>query len=400
MTEIEFSIYGDQASPFEEPFSLLPEFKSQHQVDVRVSRMAWDEAWPKLLGWALHGGGPDISQIGSIWTSTLVSMGALRPFGLHEISAVGGQDAFFPSTWQNAQFSADSDVWAVPFTAFTYFVLYRRDVLARAGIAEPAAFGSAGAMAETLERLRAAGVDSPVIMPSGKPFRARAHVIASWVWGAGGDFLSADGQRVLFDQPQARAGVEAFFELYRGMSPSDRNLTYDECIRRFAAGRAAVTLASSSLPAVIGSWQDRQVLDNIGVAVMPGVPWVGGSNIVVWKKTQRDRERAALGLASFLASRSTQEKYAAARHAMPARSDALRNLHYDPPALDSLLEQSVRTGRSYQPTLIWVRMLDDLRKTFDGMTAEVLDKPDLSVRQIASKHLDPVAKRFTLLLSR
>ncbi len=68
MTEIQFSIYGDQPSPLEDP-AFLFEFQSQHHVDVQVSRMAWNEAWPKLLNFALHGGGPHLSQIGSIWTS-------------------------------------------------------------------------------------------------------------------------------------------------------------------------------------------------------------------------------------------------------------------------------------------------------------------------------------------
>ncbi len=30
----------------------LQEFQSLHYVDVRVTRMAWEEAWPKLLNLA------------------------------------------------------------------------------------------------------------------------------------------------------------------------------------------------------------------------------------------------------------------------------------------------------------------------------------------------------------
>jgi multiple sugar transport system substrate-binding protein len=401
MTEITFSIYGDQPSPFEDSSALLQEFQAQHHIDVRVNRMAWEEAWPKLLNFALYGGSPDISQIGAIWTSTLVAMNALRPFSSQEIAALGGPEAFFAPTWQNTMFSGRSEVWGIPFTAFTYIVLYRRDLLQRAGIAEQTAFESAEAMAETLRRLRAAGINSPWVVPSGKPYRARVHIAASWIWGAGGDFVSDDGRRVLFDQPKARAGIEAFFELYRYLSPSDYNLTLDECLQRFALGDAAVTIAGSSSPSELSRWNVSQVLENLGVAAMPGVPWIGGSNLVVWREAQMHpaRQHAALLLANFLVSQSTQIKYAAASNSIPARSNALSHLKFEPVSLGQTLVQALRTGRAYKPTLSWVRMLNDLCRVFDAVTADILADATLDVNQALSIHLDPLAQRFNLMLS-
>jgi multiple sugar transport system substrate-binding protein len=399
MTEINFSIYGDLPSPLEG--SLLQEFQAQHRVQVRVSRMLWNDAWPKLLNFAVYGGGPDISQIGAIWTSTLVSMNALRPFTAQEINGLGGTESFFAPTWQSTIPLGRSEVWGIPFTAFTYIVLYRRDLLQRAGIAEETAFESAAAMAETLERLRAAGVQSPWVAPSGQSYRARVHIAASWIWGAGGDFVSDDGRRILFDQPEARAGIKAFFELYRYLSSSDYNLTHDECLRRFASGDAAVTITGSNLPSALKSWTVSQVVENLGTAVVPGVPWVGGSNIVIWREAQvrPERERAAVLLANFLASQSTQIKYAAVSDSIPARSNALPYLKFEPVSLSQTFEQALRTGRSYKPTLIWVRLLNDLSRTFDMITADILADPPLDVAHALSGRLDPLARRFDLMLS-
>ena len=401
MTEIAFSIYGDQPSPFEEPSSLLQEFQSLHHIDVRVTRMAWDEAWPKLLNFALYGGGPDISQIGAIWTSSLVAMNALRPFTAQEIATLGGTDAFFVPTWQNAIFPGQSDAWGIPFTAYTYIVLYRRDLLQHAGIAEQTAFESAEAMGETLRRLQAAGIKSPWIVPTGKPYRARVHIVASWIWGAGGDFVSDDEQRVLFDQLRARAGMSAFFDLYRYLSPFDHDLTYDECLRRFALGDAAVTITGSSLHPALTSGAASQVLENLGAAVMPGVPWIGGSNLVVWREAQMhpDRERAALLLADWLVSPSTQIKHAALSNTVPARSEALPYVQFEPASLGKVYDQALRTGRSYKPARIWVRMLNDLSRSFDAITADILADATLGVGQTLSAHLDHLADRFNLMLS-
>ena len=401
MTEIEFSIYGDQPSPLEGPF--LDEFQAKHSIRVRTSRMTWDEAWPKLLNFAVYGGGPDISQIGAIWTSSLVSMNALRPFTSQEIDDLGGKKAFFEPTWQSAILPGRPQVWGIPFTAFTYIVLYRRDLLQLAGIAEQTAFESAQAMAETLKRLRAAGVKSPWVLPSGNPYRGRVHIASSWVWGAGGDWVSDDGQHVLFDQRQARAGLKAFFELYRHLSPLDYNLTYDACLHRFATGRAAMTIAGATMPATIKSWNENpQVLDNLGTAVVPGVPWVGGSNIVIWREAQahHERERAAILLAKYLASRTMQVNYAASTNLLPTRSDALPSLQFEPISLRPTFERTLRTGRSYKPAQMWVRMLNDLSSTFDLITADQLADPALDVDQTLAKYLDPLARMFDRMLSR
>jgi ABC-type glycerol-3-phosphate transport system substrate-binding protein len=398
MAEIEFSIYGNQPSPLETP-AFLQEFRSRYNVDVRVNRMAWDDAWPKLLNFALHGGGPHISQVGAIWTSTLVSMGALRPFNAREIESLGGTEAFFAPSWQNAMLSDHLEAWGIPFTAYTYVVLYRRDLLQRVGIAEPTAFQSAEAMAETLRRLQAAGIASPIVMPSGNPYRARVHIAASWIWGAGGD-LGDDGRHVLFDQPLARAGIDAFFGLYRYLAPSDYNLTYDECLRRFAQGQAAITIAGSSLATVLKD-SDARVLGNLGIAVMPGVPWVGGSNVVIWREAQAypARERAALQLASWLVSPSTQVEYAAASDSIPARAEALPHVQYAQVSLNQVFDTTLRTGRSYRPSPVLVRMVDDLSYAFDAVTADVLADATLDINQAVSRHLDPLARKFNLMLA-
>jgi multiple sugar transport system substrate-binding protein len=401
MTAIKFSIYGDQSSPLENPDFLLGEFHAQHHVTVQVERLAWEEAWPKLLNFALHGGGPHISQIGSIWTSTLVSMNALRPFTPQEVASLGGREAFLRPTWQSVTLPNQPGVWGVPFTAFTYIVLYRRDLLQCAGVDEGVAFASPEAMIETLRKLRAAGISAPLVLPAGEPYRARVHLAASWIWGAGGDFVGEDGHDVLIDQSEARAGLKCFFNLYHYLSPRDHHLTYDECLQSFAQGRVAVTLASSAALALIRSARVSQVLDNLGVAAMPGVPWIGGSNLVVWREAQMypDLDRAALALAKYLTSPLAQMKYAAASNAIPARSAALSQMVVEPASLREIFAQVLSAGRSYKPVLMWVRMLNDLSRTFDAITADVLADPALDIDRALTQHLTPLAQRYDLMLS-
>lgn len=402
MTEIKFSIYGE-ASPLENHEFLLKEFETLRRDTVQVSRMTWDDAWPQLLNYSLHGGSPDISHIGSIWTSSLVGMEVLRLFNHAEINTMGGVEAFFAPCWQNAMLSERPAAWGIPFGAYIYVVLYRRDLLQKAGIDEQTAFSSAPAMIQTLERLRTAGVPSPIIMPSGTHYRPRVHIAVSWIWGAGGDYISADGREILFDEPEALGGLETFFELYRHMARSEYNLPPAECLRRFAEGDSAVTvMGSGSISEISQRSLKSGNLDNIGIAPLPGVTWVGGSNFVVWKETRLNpyKEQTALALAEFLTSRDVQLKYAATVGAIPARIEVLPRVEYGLPGANQVFDKALRAGRAYQPVRLWVRFLGELSNTFDNITAEILAEPALDLGQTLSNHLAPLARKFRLVLRR
>jgi multiple sugar transport system substrate-binding protein len=406
MIDLWLTVYGDSPSPLQDPAFLLNEFEEQRRASVRVSHMVFEEAWPKLLNFALHGGGPHISLIGAIWTSTLYSMNVLRPFSEAEINSLGGASAFFPATWDNA-LGSENNAWSIPFNVFTYLILYRKDLLSKAGVAETAAFSSPQALIETIRRLKssralkAAGAVSPLVLPSGKPFPARTHLLASWIWGAGGNFISDDEHSLLFTEPVAIQGMADFFSLYRLQSPADCGLSAAETIERFAKGEAAVIMAGANSRQVIQQFNRPEVLENIGVAPLPGVPWVGGSNLVLWKEVRMnmEQERAALDLARFLTTPRAQVKLATAQFSIPARVEALSQLAFAIPAYRAAVEQSVRFGRSYPRVRLWVRIMNELRGVFDLITADVLESPDVEIPQILQRRLKPLANRLNLMLS-
>src|SRR5512146_117651 len=113
MPELWLTVYGDTPSPLQNPAFLLDQFERQSGVTVRVSQMRFEEAWPKLLNFALYGGGPHISLVGSIWTSTLRSMNVLRPFSPAEIAGLGGPGAYFPAAWEGP-LPGETAIWSVP----------------------------------------------------------------------------------------------------------------------------------------------------------------------------------------------------------------------------------------------------------------------------------------------
>lgn len=400
MIDLWLTLYGDNATALEDPAFLLDEFQARQNAQVRLSRMAFDDAWQQLLDYALHGGGPHLSLIGSIWTSTLASMNVLRPFSAGEIDSMGGVSAFFPPAWESAV-TTEEGVWSIPFNLFTYLILYRKDHLARARVAEKGAFADALTFTDTVRRMKAARLPSPIILPSGDPFRARTHLLSSWIWGAGGNFLSADEKRICLTDPEAMRGMVQFFNLYRLHAPADYGISQSESLNRFARGETSIVISSPGARQGILQQNVREVIENIGVAPLPGVPWLGGSNLVAWRDVRMnlEQERAALELTRFLASPAAQVKLANAQNGMPVRVEALSELSYAIPAFKAAVEQSVQTGRSYPPVRLWVRILNDLRHIFDAITADVIENKDAGVEQIIRKRLKPLEARLNLMLS-
>jgi ABC-type glycerol-3-phosphate transport system substrate-binding protein len=131
-------------------------------------------------------------------------------------------------------------------------------------------------------------VECPWVVPVSSFHLGILHMVASFVWGMGGNFVSPTGTRVTFNQPEALEGFRAYFNLLRYLSPGAQRLDGVQTERFFTSGRAAVTMMGIDRPY---DWLRHRsvapaVLANLGVAMVPGVPWVGGNSLVIWKEVQ------------------------------------------------------------------------------------------------------------------
>jgi len=402
LDKLTFALYGSQSQFIESISPVLKEFEMKTQTQLQTIEMSFEEAWPQLLQYTLYGGGPDLARVGTIWTSSLVSLNSLRLFNQNEVAALGGEEAYFKPIWQSCVHPVDGKVWAIPFTIFNYALFYRRDILDKAGIDEAGAFSTPQAMLETLQRLSTSGIQSPWIIPTSEHFRARLHILASWIWGAGGHFLSEDGKRILLGDPEALAGLKAFFELHRYLSPSDYGLSANECRRRYARGQAAMMIGGPDTLRFLRNMNPApDVIENTAAAALPGTPWVGGSSLVVWNDVLSDppKERAVMRLIAFLTGKSTQEQIYHLSEVLPARSEALSELKLEPSELLEIEKMVLETGRSYRPYPIWVRIQNDLVNVFDQITQEYLEDTKKDVLPIIQKYTDPVVRRYSLILS-
>lgn len=389
-TELEFSI---QASTDEAIRPLLDEFEARHHIRVKLHLLDWDTAWADLVKIALYNDGPDLSEVGSTWLGDLVSMSALHALTSDEITQIGKAGRFLPAAWQGCQLSDQPEVWAVPWLVGARLVFYRRDLLLHAGADEEAAFATAESFDQTLHRLQDHGVRAPWIVPTVATHTTLLNS-ASWVWAAGGDFVTPDGKRILFAQHQAISGLRHYFALGRFIPPALRPLNALQLDQQFLQqDDTAATLSGPWLFSMLSP----SLRENLGLALPLGAPFLGGSHLVIWKHSRK--QEAALKLIRFLSATETQVQYAQRIGLLPAVVEALNEEPFSTDRLWQTAVQAVKAARAVPVMRAWGLMEDRLAAEFGAVWAELYADPQFDLVTALQHRLDPLAKRLDQVLA-
>jgi multiple sugar transport system substrate-binding protein len=378
--------------------ALLSQFEQDTQIEVNLRVLEWRDAWADLVRVALYGDGPHLSEIGNTWLSEFISMNALRPLVGVEVSRLGGAQQFLPSAWQSAMSQGSGGVtvmaWAVPWLADMRLIHYRQDMLEQAGVEAATAFQSAEALLETCARLHAAGVINPIVLPS-RQSRMTLQNMAGWVWGAGGDFTSPDGKQVLFASIAAKAGIYAYFDLARYMAGEMRNRDEYQSDAAFLNGEAALTIS--------GPWLHRspdlshEVAEQARQAILPGLPYIGGSHLVVWKHT-RDVEQA-LTLIRYINSVEAQARLVQTSGLFPTRPEVLTRKPFAGDPFYQMAGEGLKSGRAFPTFSLWGLVETKLTEAFTAIWSDILLESDADIHAIVDRHLNDAAQRLNSPLS-
>jgi multiple sugar transport system substrate-binding protein len=321
-------------------------------------------------------------------------MNSLHAFTHAELEAIGGADIFLKPAWQSGLVGQDNQVWSVPWLADTRLIYYRRDLLAKAGISEAGAFATHAAMKDTLQKLVDYGTPLPFVIPT-TASRMCLQCLASFVWGAGGDFIDQDGKSTLLNLPQTRAGFYQYFELGKYLVPAACNIVDTESDAMYRKNEAAVTFSGPWLLRYPGT--DANVIKNSGITFPPGVPFVGGTNLVVWKHSRNPRE--ALGVIRLLTSKKEQIFYSHSIGMLPVRQDVLSDPETANDPLYKALSLGFQRGRSFRMFHLWGLVEDRLTNVIGAIWQELLLHPESDLHAVIDKRLSALARQLDLVLS-
>jgi multiple sugar transport system substrate-binding protein len=397
MVEIELAIMDRSLNPIPDIRPYLEQFEAEANVRVNLTVLEWENAWSEILRTALYRHGPDISEMGSTWVSSLIGMNSLRPFSNEELAILGGPGNFIPSLWESGKLAGEKRVWAIPWLGYTRVIYYRRDLLEKAGIDENIAFQTHTQLVKTLTRLQEMGGCIPWGVPA-RQNQDTLHNIASWVWNAGGDFISGDGRHILFHKEKAMGGMKAYFELHRFLNKKDTDLANPET--GFRQGRTAVIAGEPQLwPNQVLHSPDvaQEVVASIAAAPIPGVPFVGSSHLVVWKHTRN--EQIALQFIKHLTSLKTQQAYTPISGLLPVRQDVLDTPPYSEKPIFQVMSQSLKFGHTFLSIPLWGLVENKLNLTLERVWEDIIASENPDIERILLKRLEPLARQLELTLS-
>ena len=135
LAEIELSFRFNDAGQ-KEMRAALNKFEQMNPgIKVELQRIAWGSAREQFLREAAVGEGPDVVHIAQVWTRSMGDAGALYDMNeLIEEHGIGEGWGDFISADLASQ--DDGTIHAIPWTVDTFAMVYRKDILEKAGITE------------------------------------------------------------------------------------------------------------------------------------------------------------------------------------------------------------------------------------------------------------------------
>jgi multiple sugar transport system substrate-binding protein len=323
----------------------------------------------------------------------LVAMNCLRPFQQKEIERLGGKEAFLPSSWTSVTVGDDEQVWGIPVRSDVRVLWYWKDMLEKAGLDPESAFSSFENFPATFEALKPVCPFPWAAITPVADFRA-LQVLASWIWKAGGDFLSKDGKSVLFYQKAAREGMHNYFDLHRFIDKEQALSTNAGLEELFLDRRICAAISG---PNMLGAPPERREDDRVGVTLIPGPSFVGGTVMVIYDHC---REAApALDFLEFIAQPDIQLQYARVMYQLPPRHSTWKLPEVKSDPFLQTLYQALSQGRSYPAAPLWgiveQKLLSAVAATWDTILRQ--EKPD--VEAAIEAHIGSLAERLELTLN-
>lgn len=366
-------------------------FHKEHpNITVTPTRVPWGDALTRLSTASTSGQGPDVTQLGTTWVGGFSALGALRPFTAAELAAVGGQAAFTPASWTSSHRLGSKDVTAMPWLTDVRAVLYRTDVLSRLGLDPKTAFETWSSFESTLAKIKTSGGGiAPLAIGNQNNFGI-IHNVAPFIWGAGGDLLTADGTHSLLSQPDAVDAVtyyERLVALYD--DPKANALDSSEVPGAFANGVGAVTIDNSESVADYLDNPNRPGLQaGWATAPMPAGPagrfgFLGGSNLSILKNAKHPD--AAFEWIKFLAGHESQQRYAVNSGLWPARADAAAGTRLATAPAYAAYRTMLEYGREYPPVPAWTNIETVIAKDFATLWHATTPIPRDQVQALLTK---------------
>jgi N,N'-diacetylchitobiose transport system substrate-binding protein len=330
---------------------------------VEIQFVPWAQAHDKFTTAIAGGKVPDVAEMGTTWTPEFADQGAFE-----EVTAASGGD--YVSSLIDAA-TLDGKVYGKPWYAGARALIYRKDVLAKAGVQPP----------KTWEDLQAAAaaIKSKVkgVYPMGYTGLTE-HMYLPTIWQAGGEIATQDGSswKSALNSPEAADAIKFYTDFYKSGEAPKAAIGWEEpdAQEAFVNGDIAMLIA--------GGWTYNSILatkpelkSKIGTTLEPAGPsgkdtaFAGGSHLVVFNES-KNRETAN-AFVDFMLQADNLNKFTSEIGFLPGTKSGIQASGYlDDPTLKPFAEQLLDHSAVYPPSPRWGAL--EGANIFDGEIQKVM----------------------------
>jgi ABC-type glycerol-3-phosphate transport system substrate-binding protein len=229
-------------------------FTAQTEIEVEVTLTVIPEMWD-LMQRSFSGEAPPFDLVG---VDDLLLIQAARRGYVEPLDELIAADGYSLDDFPQAALDALSDggrIWGLPYCFVSNVLIYRADLFAKHGVAVPQTLDELTAAAVTVQEAeRASGTaDFHGIAIRGAPHCGLNFWIVGSTWGPSfGVRWYDDEGRPTLATPELIGAVEHYVDLLRRAGPPDApTMDFMDCMERYAAGRAAITIEPANEASIL-----------------------------------------------------------------------------------------------------------------------------------------------------
>ncbi len=239
--------------------TLISEFNASHpNIRVVGQLVPLSDYENKLITAVSSGSAPDAARFKDWWVGQFATQGVLASL-TPDIQKWSGQSDVISSLWKTGELTPSGPVYMLPHQYITFYLYYRKDLFAAAGLQPPTTQAEFVADAQKLTNASKNQYGFDVRGGSGGQDQW-----AAWMLASGARFVDAQNN-VTINTPAAVQANQQYIDLLKDSPPGAVNDAYAQVLQNFENGTIAMMAHH------IGSYQilQQKLGSNLGVVPYP-----------------------------------------------------------------------------------------------------------------------------------
>jgi multiple sugar transport system substrate-binding protein len=308
-------IFNNTYRPLDDMNKILKGFHVENPgIKVEVTILDWGSGFSKIVLAAATRNGPDVIQVPSTWAASLTDIGALTPLdSVVKIWGRGNLDLFIEGSRETMKPNNSNHITSLPWFLDVRPFYYRKDVLDSIDI-DPSSINSREKFVEILQKIKNSkvSINGNIVNPMEYPAKNDwniVHNFASWIFSAGGSFLTEDLSKSNLLSEETLDGINFYLDFvkngYNDYSNLDKTTSgvsfdFDQGKTTFIGETTSKMLYLDNQNFLQSSTNNLATLE-YGCIIPPtakkggnGKFFLGGSNLGVFSSTNAKRESLVL----------------------------------------------------------------------------------------------------------